>query len=124
MSDPALRPVRAPACSPNEKRLNRNAGDNGSRALDDDAHLGQLIGRAGPLHAPHAELFEDGNLDEALRHAIPLGGESLGQAFGTPTAPTDLTLSTGRAAGANLNIGDTLEQHLRSLYRKAFEARL
>lgn len=86
------------------------------------SHLGKLIGRAQARYMRRMlELFEEGNLDEALRHAIPLGGESLGQAFGTPTARRDLTLSMGRAAGTNLNLGDSLEQHLRGLYRKAFE---
>lgn len=85
------------------------------------SQLARLIGRAQARYMRRMlELFEDGKLDEALRHAIPLGGESLGQALGTPTARRDLTLSSGTGAAATLNLGDALEQHLRALYRKAF----
>jgi hypothetical protein len=66
-------------------------------------------------------MFEDGDLGEALRHAIPLGGESLGQAFGTPRARRDLGLSTTSAPAVSLNLGADLQNHLRSLYRRAFD---
>lgn len=47
--------------------------------------LSRLIGRAQARYMRRMlGLFEDGNLEEALRHAIPLGGDSLGQSFGTP----------------------------------------
>ncbi|HEY0680811.1 MAG TPA: bpX6 domain-containing protein [Steroidobacter sp.] len=86
------------------------------------SQLGRLVGRAQARYMRRMlGLFEDGKLDEALRHAIPLGGESLGQAFGTPQARQDLTLSSGGGPTATLNLGDALEQHLRTLYRKAFD---
>ncbi|RQP22488.1 hypothetical protein DZC73_22870 [Albitalea terrae] len=69
------------------------------------------------------DLFESGQLDEALRHAIPLGGDnqSLGQAFGTPGARSDLGLSSGPTYHTSINLGSDLESHLRQLYRRSFE---
>lgn len=68
------------------------------------------------------QMFEDGELDAALRHAIPLGGtQSQGQSFGTPQARQDLSLKTGQSAAVSLNFGAGLDQHLRQLYRRTFE---
>ena len=86
------------------------------------SQLGRLVGRAQARYMRRMlGLFEDGNLAEALRHAIPLGGSTLGQAFGTPQARRDLTLSPGNGPAVGMNLGDDLEQHLRTLYRRAFE---
>jgi len=86
------------------------------------SQIGRLVGRAQAKYMRRMlELFEDGKLAEALRHAIPLGGnESLGQAFGTPQARRNLTLSNRNGPTTSLNLGDALENHLRNLYRKAF----
>ncbi|MEK8029554.1 bpX6 domain-containing protein [Ideonella sp. DXS29W] len=69
------------------------------------------------------ELFESGRLEEALRHAIPLGGDgdSLGQAFGAPTPRQDLSLSRGRTAGPSIDPGLDATNYLRRLYRQSFE---
>jgi hypothetical protein len=69
------------------------------------------------------ELFESGKLDEALRHAIPLGGDgdSAGQAFGTPNIRNNLALSQGPVVRSSINLGTDLESHLRQLYRRSFE---
>lgn len=72
------------------------------------------------------EMFDEGDLREALRHAIPLGkdGEpSAGQAFGTPGPRDDLRLDRPRGGGARTGIGvdDAFEIHLRQVYRRAFE---
>jgi len=69
------------------------------------------------------ELFESGKLDEALRHAIPLGGdgESLGQAFGTPTARNDLRMNRGPSHRTSIHLGSDLDSYLRKLYRQSFE---
>lgn len=69
-------------------------------------------------------LFENNDLDEALRHALPLGGsalESLGQAFGTPGRRQQLDLSSAGAARASINLPEQLREQLRRLYRAAFE---
>ncbi|QDQ27025.1 hypothetical protein FNU76_12005 [Chitinimonas arctica] len=88
------------------------------------SQISRLLGRQQAAYMRRMlELFESGKLDEALRHAIPLGkdGESLGQALGTPNARRDLSLSSGRGAAASIHLGDDLQQHLRTLYRKSFE---
>ncbi len=69
------------------------------------------------------KMFDDGRLDDALRHAVPLGGAdgSLGQAFGR-LAPRDaLALRSRRAATTSIGLGEALEHHLRTLYRRTFE---
>lgn len=68
-------------------------------------------------------MFDEGDLDDALRHAIPLGGEggSLGQAFGVPGRRADLGLKRQPGAATTMHLGDDLENHLRRLYRQAFE---
>lgn len=71
--------------------------------------------------------FERGDLAEALRHAIPLGGqvapgERLGA--GLPTPRTELRISPRGAAGAGgsgLVASDDLYAHLRRVYTSAFE---
>ncbi|WP_338474756.1 bpX6 domain-containing protein [Pseudomonas sp. MS646] len=69
------------------------------------------------------DMFENGNLEEALRHAIPLGGGQgdAGQAFGTPTRRQDLTLSQHSAPGTRLLFEADLESHLKQVYRQSFE---
>jgi hypothetical protein len=68
-------------------------------------------------------MFEQGDLDQALRHAIPLGaaGAGLGQAFGVPAPRASLTLSGATGPGARLAIGKDLEERLKTLYRQSFE---
>jgi len=86
--------------------------------------LSRLIGRAQAKHMQRLlEMFDDGNLGEALRHAIPLGGDrgSLGQAFGVPGRRGSLDLSTQYGPSMTIHLGDDLESHLRRLYRQAFE---
>jgi hypothetical protein len=70
--------------------------------------------------------FERGDLDQALRHAIPLGDE-LGALltrplFGVPTPRPNLKLSPGGAAQARSLFGTGgLLTDLRAIYRQAFE---
>jgi len=94
------------------------------------ARLAMTTGVANLLGAQHSaylrrmlKKFDDGDLDDALRHAIPLGdGEgSLGQAFGRLAARKELTLGRSRVATTGIGLGPDLEQHLRTLYRRAFE---
>lgn len=76
------------------------------------AHLRRMMG-----------MFERGDLHEALRHALPLDGDggSLGPAFGTPGRRASLTVGGVRSAATNINLDDALMQHLRQMYRAAFE---
>ena len=84
----------------------------------------RLLGRQ---HASYLRrmmmLFEEGKLDEALRHAIPLGGDqgSLGQAFGALQARRNLALSQRLGAGTSVQLGDEISNYLKNLYQKSFE---
>jgi len=86
--------------------------------------LSRLLGRA---HARHLRrvlgFFDEGNLKEALRHAIPLGGEggSLGQSFGLPGRRDNLELSRAQGASTSIGLDDELLAHLRDIYRRAFQ---
>src|SRR3989338_444739 len=68
-------------------------------------------------------MFERGDIDEALRHAIPLGGElgDLGQAFGTPGRRASLALGQTRGGTSSISFNGNFDQYLRALYRANFE---
>jgi hypothetical protein len=86
--------------------------------------LSRLLGRQQAAYLNRMiELFEAGDVEEALRHAISLGsgGDSLGHAFGTPTARKDLALSHSLKAGSSIHIGHEMEDYLLRLYRNTFE---
>ncbi|WP_454908918.1 bpX6 domain-containing protein [Variovorax gossypii] len=88
------------------------------------SRLSRLLGRQQAAYLSRMlKMFDDGNLEQALRHAIPLGGDmqSLGQAFGTPGPRSDLSLSGSLGQGPSINLGNEFEAHLRQLYRKTFE---
>ncbi|MCD5330078.1 bpX6 domain-containing protein [Chromobacterium piscinae] len=89
------------------------------------SHLSGILGRRQAAYMRQMlEMFENGRLQDALRHAIPLGGEggSPGQAFGVPHARHDFKLGIRNgAAGPSMYFGDDLSRHLRQLYRKTFE---
>ncbi|WAM26062.1 bpX6 domain-containing protein [Myxococcus sp. NMCA1] len=70
-------------------------------------------------------MFEEGNLYEALRHAIPLGkelGEDAREALGLPGPREQLTLQTEArgAAGSVFAGGPDLYSSLQQRYREAF----
>jgi len=72
------------------------------------------------------ELFEGGNLEEALRHAIPLGRGGGGPAthtpLGLPGARQDLRIGArARAGGGALGLAEDLFGHLERLYRNAVD---
>jgi len=88
------------------------------------SQVSRLLGRRQAAYMRNMlELFESGRLDEALRHAIPLGGDkdSLGQAFGTPGPRGDLSLNRRPGFAVSINLGDDLDAYLRRLYRQSFE---
>jgi hypothetical protein len=94
------------------------------------ARLAMTTGIADLLGAQHAaylrrmmRMFDEGKLDEALRHAIPLGGDqaSLGQSFGLLKARDQLSLQRQQRATTAIGLGDDIETHLRKLYRHSFE---
>ncbi|UEQ15087.1 hypothetical protein K9838_21380 [Xanthomonas phaseoli pv. manihotis] len=88
-----------------------------------DSRMASLVGRhQGAYMRRMLRQFETGDLDEALRNALPLDGvgESLGQAFGVPQRRSDLSLSRTRGAGTSIGLGEELQAHLRATYRSAF----
>jgi hypothetical protein len=87
------------------------------------SQLARLVGLAQARHLRRVfGLFDEGNLAEALRHAIPLDGGrgSLGQAFGTPNRRSNLDLTRAHGPSTTIDLGDELQNHLRTLYRQAF----
>lgn len=88
--------------------------------------LAQALGRRQAAHLDRMmKMFRDGNLDEALRHAIPLGGADgleARLALGTPGVRDDLQIQLSHGPGsALLASGPELFEALRKLYRQAFE---
>jgi len=69
------------------------------------------------------DLFENGDLEEALRHAIPLGGETEGeeQSFGTPGRRENLEISAHRAPARSMVFGGDLQSTLQQVYRQSFQ---
>ncbi|MBI5493643.1 MAG: hypothetical protein HY904_01370 [Deltaproteobacteria bacterium] len=88
--------------------------------------LGALVGRRYAAYlARLAEMFERGELGEALRHAIPLGGESAGGtgwSWGLPSPRADLSIAPWRgAASSSMALGPDVYDYMRRMYRAAFE---
>lgn len=72
------------------------------------------------------ELFEQGDTMEALRHAIPLSGDSDENTdkqtlLGTPQARRDLSVSAPGKQARVIHLQDALQEHLRQTYRRTFE---
>jgi hypothetical protein len=69
-------------------------------------------------------MFEQGRLDEALRHAIPLGGQSdepARPALGLPSPRENLAITSGRQSSASFFWGADIHAELRRRYRLAVE---
>ncbi|MEZ4307555.1 MAG: bpX6 domain-containing protein [Polyangiaceae bacterium] len=92
------------------------------------SRIAGIIGRRQAEYiARMMEMFERGDLDEALRHAIPLDG---GKGEGEPSPPAlgglsprdDLSIVPHRgAAAASLYAGPQFLDEMRARYRRAFE---
>ncbi|MEZ4376108.1 MAG: bpX6 domain-containing protein [Polyangiaceae bacterium] len=74
------------------------------------------------------DLLDRGDWDEALKRAIPLGGESTGQPepppLGLPSARSELRIQPWRASSSTSSLGlhTDLYEDVRRRYRRAFEA--
>jgi hypothetical protein len=82
----------------------------------------------GPIQARYVarlmDMFARGDLDNALRHAIPMGGApgNAAPAFGLPRARSLLEIFTGRQSGGSiLPMPLDIAEQLRQQYRAAFE---
>ena len=88
----------------------------------------RLAGLVGRRHAKYIaqmmEMFERGDLDNALRHAIPLGkdGDGTSNPFIGRLAPRNLLqLAAGTSASSSsIGFGEELQTRLRQMYRQAF----
>jgi len=67
-------------------------------------------------------MFENGDIGEALRHAIPLDGQgdSQRQAFGTPRRRTSLDITPAGGTTSAIGMDGELQQYLRQSYRQLF----
>ncbi|WP_224244889.1 bpX6 domain-containing protein [Hyalangium gracile] len=89
--------------------------------------LGPLLGQRKAEYVQRLfEMFEKGNLDEALRHAIPLGAEKLTEqariALGLPGPRESLAIQTRRGGGAAIfGGGQEIYSALKERYRAAFK---
>lgn len=70
------------------------------------------------------KMFEDGNLDKALKYAIPLNGsgQTGRQTFGTPK-PRDKLSFSEKIYGeqSSIYVDNQIQHHLQQLYRRSFE---
>lgn len=88
--------------------------------------LGQLIGRSqGRYLGRMMELFESGAFEEALRRAIPIGGDidpTVAAALGTPSPRSDLEIRPHRSpAGSAYLLPHDVTAELIRLYRRSVE---
>jgi|GEM_PF-2494726 len=72
------------------------------------------------------ELLERGDIDEALRHAIPLSatvdtGAARAPSLHLPSPRTYLSISKTRTTGGSLGLGDSLFAMLKARYRALYE---
>lgn len=88
------------------------------------SRMSRLIGwRHGAYLRKMLQMFEEGDLHEALRHALPIDatGQTRGQAFSAPGRRNDLRLSGASDIGTEIGLPDELREHLRTVYRQTFE---
>lgn len=91
------------------------------------SRLAHVVGRRQAEYlSSMLDMFDRGDLDAALRHAISLGGDAGGEpappALATPSPRKDLAISPARhAGGPALYSGPNLYEELRRRYRRAFE---
>jgi hypothetical protein len=88
--------------------------------------LGELLGRRKAEYVRRLfDLFEEGNLQEALRYAIPLGTNELSEnariALGVPGPRESLSIQPSRGGAASVFAGgEQLFSALKERYREAF----
>ncbi|MCZ7019148.1 hypothetical protein, partial [Salmonella enterica] len=79
--------------------------------LTQHSQLSKLYGKRQAAYMQRMlEMFEDGNFEEALRHAIPLNSAASSgeQSFGTPQRREDLSLSQKAGPARSMLFEDDL----------------
>lgn len=95
------------------------------RGLVEHSPLSRLIGRKQASYLERTlSLFERGDIDEALRHAIPFSSlpgapKPPSLSLPSPRASLNLSATAGPAAASTLNLGEDLYARFRSLYLDA-----
>lgn len=119
-AQPAPIPPRATPTRPREALWRRML-----TRLTRNSRLSRLYGKRQAEYMKRMlAMFENGDLAEALRHAIPLGGgqqDSGEQSFGTPRRRDDLSIKEQQGTARSLFFEQAMEDHLRKLYRQSFE---
>ena len=90
------------------------------------SRLTRILGRRQAAYiGKMMEMFERGDLNEALKHAIPLGDlSSMNQqpALGVPSPRNDLSISPWQGLSSrSIGLGNDLMSYLTQLYRASFE---
>lgn len=99
----------------------------GNRFLNFTRVAQLLSSRYGRYLARMMDMMESGDIEEGLRHAIPLSDatnlpQRMSLLSGIPRRRESLTINPNRtAAGSTWAVGGDLYGHLRDLYRRAFE---
>lgn len=110
-SAPSQIPAKPPAAPPIKPRATQAPSGPGVwrrllTSLAITSKFSELLNRRQSAYMRRMlKMFEDGDIAEALRHALPLGGEQgdLGQAFGTPTRRDDLDLGKRSGPGTAIS---------------------
>jgi hypothetical protein len=126
--DSGTAPTRAPAASPAPPPPPRGPGLLSQLAewLARSTPLGPLLGRRKAEYVRRLfDMFDEGNLDEALRHAIPLSKGGLSEqarlALGVPGPREQLTIQPRQGGVASVfGGGQAVFEALRERYRAAF----
>jgi len=117
-----VRPDLAQRATP--RRIKPRAWRHWLTRLTRNSRLSALYGkRQAAYMARMLEMFESGDLQEALRHAIPLGGEHASdeQSFGTPQRRDDLNINQHNGPTRSMMFEVDVQSHLRQVYRQTFE---
>lgn len=122
-------PVARPGGPSFLERLWSNARSLVARFLNASALARLFTSRQAAYLAKTIDMFERGDLHEALRHAIPLGvirdaAPSVPSvpAIGVPSPRSTLTIHPRRVSGgSSIGVSENLEAYMRRLYRDAYE---
>ena len=92
------------------------------------SRVSKLLGRRQAAYLQHMlDLFEKGDWQDALRHAVPLDAvhkdlnKPSRQAFGVPRPRSALNVTRPGGVASSIGVSDELQSHMRAIYRRTFE---